>query len=162
MIPPDEEGAARSPAPSPSSSAKVQLEVDVLAADLAAEQSKTQLQDASTHALRVLVVASQPDVRAYISECLRSRTNLLVLEAASVQAAIALAQQQPRLLIVDESEIEVIGRLPQIATILIVDDASESYQHGTRADLRVLARPFNTRGLLQQVDSLLGNVGGSR
>jgi hypothetical protein len=106
--------------------------------------------------LTVLVVAAEADLRRYVRECLRERTDLRLLEAATVTAAVTLAAQYPaEILIVDEPEGDVLVRLPQLRAIVIVDDVPRGVPaNGT--PFRLLARPFTAEGLLAEVGRLLG------
>ena len=104
----------------------------------------------------MLVVAAEADLRRYVRECLRERTDLRVLEAASVDAALALAARHPpELLVVDEPERDVLAARSQRRAILLVDEVP----HGTSASgthLRLLARPFTAAELVAEVGTLIG------
>ena len=142
----------------PASSAQVQLELAVLADELGAERTGDQADDAPVHGIIALIVAGEPDVRAYVAECLRSRHDIRAVEAVSAAVAVALAAQQPpRLMIVDVAEIEIVRLLPDLPVIVIVDEITSERHRMTRgAGARVLlARPFNARVLLEQLDGLL-------
>jgi hypothetical protein len=97
-----------------------------------------------------------PPSRRYVRECLRERTDLRLLEAATVTAAVALAAyHSPELLVVDEPERDVLVTLPQLRAIVIVDDVPHGAP-GVGTRLRLLARPFTTEGLVAEVGQLLG------
>ena len=103
----------------------------------------------------VLVVAAEADVRRYVGECLRERTDLRLVEAATVSAAVALAASySPALLIVDEPEGDVVAVLIQLRAIVIVDDVPRGAA-ATGKRVRLLARPFTAEGLLAEVGELL-------
>src|SRR5512133_3009002 len=137
-----------------SSSPRVRLEVEFLDAEQAVPAPLAPDARGDERVLRaVLVVAGEADFRGYVRECLRERTDLRVLEAATVGAAVELAAQHPpALLIVDEPESSVVAALSQIRAIVIVDDIPRGEL--TRGP-RLLARPFTAEGLLAEVDQLL-------
>ena len=85
-------------------------------------------------------------------ECLRARIDLRLLEAATGDAAVALAEHEcPDLLIVDEPERNVLGRLSQMSAIVMVDDVPYCAPAlGER--IHLLARPFSTELLMAVVD----------
>src|SRR4030095_16340484 len=91
--------------PSPPASARVQLEVDILANGLTTPHSMAEpLADLSARpsGRTVLVVGAEPDVRRYIRECLRERSDVRVLEAASAADGETIATRDtPDLMIVD-------------------------------------------------------------
>ena len=151
-----EEGGAREDAPSSSPSSRVQLEVAFLDADRAnAEPVREPLDERMR--LTVLVIAAEADLRRYVRECLRDRTDLRVVEVATVGGAVTLAADlAPTLLVVDEPEHEVLAALADVRTILIVDDVPRG-DATARARLRLLARPFTAEGLLADVDRLLAS-----
>ena len=149
-----EEGV--SPTPSPAPSPRVQLEVAVLDADqaAAAPAPPSALDDRTR--LTVLVVAAEADLRQYVRECLREHSDLRLLEAATVAAAVALAAHEPPdLLIVDEPERGALALLPHVRTICIVDEVPhDAAAPGAR--VRLLARPFTAERLMDEVGRLLG------
>ncbi len=139
----------------PSPSSRVRLEVAFLDADrVVAAAVVPALDERMSHT--VLVVAAEADVREYVRECLRERTDLRLLEAATVSAAVRLAAEySPECLVVDEPQRDVVATLTQLPAIVIVDDVPR----GTTtwgARVRLLARPFTAEGLLAEVDQLLG------
>ena len=105
--------------------------------------------------LTVLVVAAEPDLRQYVRECLRERTDLRLLDAATVSAAVTLAAEcAPELLVVDESERAVLAQLRALRAIVIVDDVPrDAAAAGGR--VRLLGRLFTAEGLMEEVDRLL-------
>jgi hypothetical protein len=136
-------------------SPRVRLEVAFLDADQAAPTPAPPEALGEQTRLTVLVVAAEADVRRYVRECLRERTDLRLLEAATVTAAVSLAAHYvPELLIVDEPERDVLSKLSQLRAVVIVDDVP----HGapSSATHRLLARPFTAEGLMAEVRQLLG------
>jgi hypothetical protein len=106
--------------------------------------------------LTVLVVAAEADLRRYVRECLRVRSDLRILEAATVTEALTLAgSDSPELLVVDEPESDVLSTLSQQRAIVIVDDVPRG-SSAARARVRLLARPFTGEGLVEEVGRLLG------
>ena len=159
MNPPTEDGGGRedgvSPTLPPLGSPRVQLEVAFLDADQDAPAPALLAALDERARLTVLVVAAEADVRRYVRECLRERTDLRLLEAASVTAAVALAAYySPQLLVVDEPQSDVVVTLPQLRAIVNVDDIPHGAP-GVGPRLRLLARPFTAEGLVAEVDQLL-------
>jgi hypothetical protein len=162
MIPPREDSGGReddrSPAPPPPPSSRVRLEVAFLDADRALSMPAPPPLDERT-CLTVLVVAAEADFRRYVRECLRERTDLRLVEAATVNAAIALATHQVlEFLVVDEPASDVVAALSELRAIIVVDDVPRGAPDvGTRR--RLLTRPFSADRLLAEVDQLLlGNA----
>ena len=141
--------------PSHDPSPRVRLEVAFLDADQPAPADATPAALDERTRLTVLVVAAEVDLRRYVRECLRERSDLRVLEAATVAAAVALAAQcSPALLVVDEPESDVLIPLSQLRAIVIVDDVPHGEsESGTRR--RLLARPFTAERLAAEVGRLL-------
>ena len=137
-------------------SPRVRLEVAFLDADQAAPAPAQSSSADERACLTVLVVAAEPDLRRYVRECLRERSDLRVLEAATVSAAVTLAaDHSPDLLVVDEPERDVLATLSQLRAVLIVDDVP----HGAQAlgsHVRLLSRPFTAERLVAEVIQLLG------
>ena len=106
--------------------------------------------------LTVLVVAAEADVRCYVRECLRERTDLRVVEAATVTTAVTLAADYSLdLLVVDAPERDVFARLSRLRAIVIVDEVPRGAPTlGTY--VRLLARPFTAERLVAEVSQLLG------
>ena len=157
MNPPRKDGDGREDgmSPPPPPSPRVRLEVAFLDADQAAPAPTPSAALDERKCLTVLVVAAEADVRRYVRECLRERTDLRVLEAATVTAAVTLAAHcSPELLVVDKPESNVVVALPHLLAIVIVDDVPHGAPGvGTRR--RLLARPFTAEGLLAEVGQLL-------
>ena len=136
-------------------SSRVWLEIEFLDADRSAPAPAPTASLDERIRMTVLVVAGEADLRRYVRECLRDRTDLRLIEAQTVSAAIALAADySPQLLIVDEPESNVVTTLSQLLAIVIVDDVPHGApESGTR--VRLLARPFTAEGLLAEVGRLL-------
>ena len=147
-----EDGVSPTPSPSP----RVRLEVACLDADQAAPAPAPSTVPEQQTCLTVLVVAAEADLRGYVRECLRERTDLRLIEAATVAAAVTLAAHySPEFLVVDECESDVVATLSHLRAIVIVDDVPRGASaSGTR--LRLLARPFTAEGLLAEVGQLMG------
>ena len=149
-----DDGMSPTPPPPPPPSPRVRLEVAFLDDDQAAPTPSAALDERKC--LTVLVVAAEADVRRYVRECLRERTDLRVLEAATVTAAVTLAAHcSPELLVVDKPESNVVVALPQLLAIVIVDDVPHGAA-GVATRRRLLARPFTAEGLLAEVPQLVG------
>jgi len=138
-------------------SPRVRLEVAFLDADQAAPAPAPAADERAC--LTVLVVAAEVDLRRYVRECLRERSDLRLIEAATVMAAVTLAEDHsPDLLVVDEPERDVLATLSQFRAIILVDDlprgAPPLIPH-----VRLLARPFTAERLVAEVGQLLGGVG---
>jgi hypothetical protein len=137
-----------------SASSRLRLEVEFLEADRAAPAPAVPLGDDERMLRAVLVVAGEADFRAYVRECLRERTDLRVLEAASVTKAVTLAAEcSPVLIVVDEPEAGVVAMLPRVWAIIIVDEIPRDAGRGER--VRLLVRPFTADSLLAEVHQLL-------
>jgi len=139
-------------------SARVRLELALLDADGAASGSPSPTPDerrGERAGPTLLVVAGEADVRCYVRECLRRRADVHVIDAAGVEAAVALAGRvAPALLVVDAPERAVVDALPEIAAVVLVD---ESPRGAARAGavVRFLARPFSADALLSAVAPFL-------
>jgi DNA-binding NarL/FixJ family response regulator len=104
----------------------------------------------------LLVVAAEADLRRYVRECLRERADLRVVDAATVNDAVAIAGQlRPELLVVDEPERDVLVMLPHLGAILLVDDVPRETPGADRR-VRLLARPFSADALVSAVARLSG------
>ena len=137
-------------------SPRVRLEVAFLDADQAAPAPALSAASDGRACLTVLVVAAEVDFRRYVRECLRERSDLRLVEAATVDAAVILAASAlPDLLVVDEPERQVLATLSRLRAILIVDDVPRGAP-GLGAHVRLLARPFTAERLVAEVDQLLG------
>ena len=137
-------------------SPRVQLEVAFLDDDQAAPAPASPAMLDERACLTVLVVAAETDLRRYVRECLRARSDLRIVEAGTVTEALTLAaSRSPELLVVDEPESVVLSTLSELRAIVIVDDVPRrSPAPGAR--VRLLARPFTGEGLVEEVHRLLG------
>ena len=141
------------PPVSPAPSAGVRLEVAILS-DQAAPAPVPPASTDQPAALTVLVVAAEADLRCYVRECLGDRADLRVLEAASVNDALAVAaHESPELLVVDARESEVVASLG-LRALVIVDEVPRQARP-LRASIRFLARPFTGEQLVAEVGRLL-------
>ena len=132
------------------------MEVALLDADQAAPAPAPRAALDEQACLTVLVVAAEADLRRYVRECLRERTDLRVLEASTVAGAVALAESDSLdLLVVDAPERDILALLVQLRAIVIVDDVSHRAP-GSGTRVRPLARPFTAEGLVAEVGRLLG------
>jgi len=130
----------------------VRLEVALLEADRAAPANEGAGEQSER---AVLVVASEFDLRQYVRECLRDRTDLRAIDATSVVDCVdAVAHVKPILLIVAEAEEAAVRVFPHLLAILIVNDESGRTSETPRR--RILARPFTAERLLAEVVQLLG------
>jgi hypothetical protein len=131
------------------------LEVAFLDGDQAAPEPASSAALDERPRLTVLVVAAEADLRRYVRECLRERTDLRLIEAATVSDAVTLAAHwSPELLVVDEPQRDILATLSELRAIVIVDDVPRGAPvSGTR--LRLLARPFTAEGLAAEVGRLL-------
>jgi hypothetical protein len=133
----------------------VRLEVAFLEADDGASAPLTPAVRDEQPRRTVLVVAAESDLRRYVGECLRERTDLRLVEAATVTEAAAVASlYSPVLLIVDGPERDVVATLSQVRAIVIVDDVPRGAPPPDDR-IRLLARPFTAEGLLAEVGELL-------
>ena len=140
-------------------SPRVRLEVAFLDADQAAPAPAPAADERAC--LTVLVVAAEVDLRRYVRECLRERSDLRVLEAATVSTAVSLAADcSPDLLVVDEPERDVLTTLSRLRAIVIVDDVPRG-ESALGTHVRLLARPFTAERLVAEVGQLLGGAAAS-
>jgi len=137
-------------------SPRVRLEVAFLDADQAAPAPAQSSSADERACLTVLVVAAEADLRRYVRECLRERSDLRLLEGATVSAAVTLAaDHSPDLLVVDEPERDVLATLSHLRAVLIVDDVPRGAQ-ALGSHVRLLSRPFTAERLVAEVSQLLG------
>ena len=128
--------------PTPPPSAGVRLEVKLLETEHAVPVAASVEGQAPW---TVLVLSAEPDLCLYVRECLRDRTDVRVREAATVEAAVRLATDgSSPLLIVDSRERAIIGALPHLSAILIVDDALAVLP---TPRVQLLERPFTAESL---------------
>ena len=141
----------------PDHSPRVRLEVAFLDADHAAPAPTTSPGADERGRRTVLVVAGEVDLRCYVRECLSERSDLRVLEAATVTAAVTrAADRPPDLLVVDEPERDVLVLLSQLRAVLIVDDVPRGAP-AFGAHVRPLARPFTAERLVGEITQLVEN-----
>jgi response regulator RpfG family c-di-GMP phosphodiesterase len=139
----------------PDHSPRVRLEVAFLDAEQAAPAPTPPPGVDERARLTVLVVAAEGDLRCYVRECLRERSDLRVLEAATITAAVTLAADRPPdLLVVDEPERDVLATLSQLRAVIIVDDVPRGVST-LGPHVRPLAHPFTAERLMAEVDHLL-------
>jgi hypothetical protein len=147
----DDDPARDDPGRAPSPSARVRLEVDLLASEQPAALGDTVGGD-ERQRLVVLVVAGDADVRRYVRECLRDRSDLRVLEAAAPgPAAQIAAAHHPQLLIVDARDSALLGQIGDVRAVVIADELPLESMPATVA---VLVRPFGGRDLQAVVDAV--------
>jgi hypothetical protein len=145
-----EDGVSPTPPPSP----RVRLELAFLDADQPGPAPAAPALEGRT-CLTVLVVAAEADLRRYVRECLRERTDLRLLEAATVTVAASLAAVcAPGFLIVDEPESAILDTLSHLRAIVIVDEVPHDVL-GVGSRVRLLAGPFSAERLLAEVGQLL-------
>jgi len=137
-------------------SPRVRLEVAFLDADQAVPAPTPSSVADERACLTVLVVAAEADLRCYVRECLRERTDIRVVEAATVTTAVTLAADySPDILVVDAPERDVLATLSRLRAIVIVDEVPRGAPTlGTY--VRLLARPFTAERLVAEVSQLLG------
>ena len=152
---PSDDGIARTDGDSAKPpSPRVQLEVAFLDADDVASPPTPSARDERPR-LTALVVAAEADVRLYVRECLRERTDMQLLESNTAMAAATLAAQRvPDLLIVEERQMNLIAAGLPVRTIVIADDVPRD-PHAGPASVRWLARPFTAERLLAEIHQLI-------
>ena len=134
----------------PQPSARVRLEIAFL--DDSDTQPRNETADDGRPRLAVLVVAADADVRRYVGECLRPRTDLRVSEAPNIRAATERANvTPPDLVIVDERD--GLEGLSHLRAIVLVDEIP--YGAATASRIRLLTRPFSAEQLASEVEHLL-------
>ena len=132
-------------------SARVRLEVASL--DDSGSRPPEQTIGDERPRLSVLVVAAEADVRHYIGECLRARSDLRVYQASNARAAAELANTTP-LDFVIAGRSDGLEALAHLRTIVLVDEVP----YGTATvtpRVRLLSRPFSAEQLATEVDQLL-------
>ena len=111
-----------------------------------------------------LVVASDADVSAYVSDALRQGISLDVVAMRSVALALdAAARCTPRVLVVAHAERAVLRHLPGLPAVLLSDETPPAeVTHARRlAPLVVLRGAFRIERLLDVVASLLAGGDGT-
>ena len=107
-----------------------------------------------------LVVASNADVGAYVSDALHERAPLDVVAIGSVAAALdAAARRRPAVLVVAHTERAVLRHLPGVPAVLLSEDvpAADATYPRRLAALVVLRGAFRADRLLEVVSSLLAD-----
>lgn len=149
----------------PFRSDRISLEVSILAS---ASEAEERAREGNGDVLATaLVVAREPDMRAYVQGCL-SGTPLRVITAPDLTSAAAtLAGARPDLLIVHRTTQDTTGRaragaqpvaaFAEIPIILLVDEAAErnAERAGDQASVVILFAPFNKRRLREEVERCL-------
>jgi hypothetical protein len=114
---------------------------------------------APTGAPVALVVGSDDDERTYVADALSQRSDLVVIDVATVAAALeAAAQRTPRVLIATHDARAVVRHLPAVAAVLLSDDtrALEAIDASRLAPIVVLRGAFRGTRLLEVVATLIG------
>lgn len=110
-----------------------------------------------------LVVASDADVRVYVTDSLLQLIALDVVAAGSVASALDVAAGcTPQVLVVAHAERAVLRHLPAVPAVLLSDDvpASEATDARRLAPLVVLRGAFRVQQLIDVVASLLAGRDG--
>ena len=127
-------------------SEQVSLEVALLASASPAEANP----------LVVLVVASDADVRAYVTDALRQNVFDVVATGSVPSALDAAARCTPRMLVVAHPERAVLRHLPAVPAVLLSDDDSTADVKDPRrlAPLVLLRGSFRIQRLLEATNSI--------
>jgi DNA-binding NtrC family response regulator len=151
-----EDGAPDGAGAPPSDSPRVRLEVAILAAEPPAPAPVVSAAGAGADSMRtVLVAAADADLRGYVRECLRERTDLRAMEAATpADAANFIEHDTLHLLIVDSRLAALTELLPAVPALLISDGTDGT--GAARSWPTRIASPFSERSLLEAVARLLG------
>jgi hypothetical protein len=132
---------------SPEHSDQVSLEVELL--------KSSSRDDTAGHV--TLVVASDADVRAYVSDSLRKLLPPNVIAVGSIASALDEASRcTPRLVVVSHAERAVLRHLPAVPAVLLSDDVPAAESMGSRlAPLVILRGAFGIQRLFDVATSLL-------
>jgi hypothetical protein len=132
---------------SPQHSDQVSLEVALLKSSAPDE----------TSARTTLVVASNVDVLAYLSESLRQIRSIEVVAASSTASALdSGARLTPRLLVVADQDRAVLRHFPAVPAVLLSEDVPpEEVMDARLAPLIVLRGAVGAQRLLEVATSLL-------
>ena len=132
---------------SPAHSDQVSLEVALLKSSTADEGP----------ARVVLVVASDVDVRVYVSDSLRQVLPLDVVAAGSIASALDSAvHATPRLLVASDTDRAILRHFPAVPAVLLSDDVPLAETMASRlAPLIVLRGAVGIQRLLEVSTSLL-------
>ena len=109
------------------------------------------------HVRVTLVVASDNDVRAYVSDSLRQNYPRDVIAVGSVASALdTAARHTPRLLVASYTERAVLRHFPAVPAVLLSDNVPQAETMDTRlAPLVVLRGAVGVQRLLEVAASLL-------
>ena len=132
---------------SPQHSDQVSLEVALLESCAPAETS-----------VRItLVVASNTDARAYLSDSLRQIHSMEVIAVSSTASALdSAARWTPRLLVVADQDRAVLRHFPAVPGVLLSEDVpAEEVMDARLAPLIVLRGAVGSQRLLEVATSLL-------
>jgi DNA-binding NarL/FixJ family response regulator len=132
-----------------------------VALELAALEASVPTPDAGVPL--ALVVASDADVRSYVSDSLRQDPSLDVVATGSVASALdQAARHTPRVLIAAHAERAVLRHLPGVPAVLLSDEVPPAETADARrlATLVVLRGAFRVERLLEVVASLLARTDG--
>ena len=104
-----------------------------------------------------LVVASDADVRAYVSDSLRQLLPVHVISVGSIASALEEASRStPRLVVVSHDERAVLRHLPVVPAVLLSDDIPAAEAMSTRlAPLVILRGAVAIQRLVDVATSLL-------
>lgn len=132
---------------SPAHSDQVSLEVALLKSSMP-DEARAQL---------ILVVASDVDVRAYVSDSLRRLFPLDVIAVGSTASALDnAARSTPRLLVASDLDRAVLRHFPAVPAVLLSDDVPQAETMVSRlAPLVVLRGAVGIQRLLEVATSLL-------
>jgi len=132
---------------SPEHSDQVSLEVALLKASTP-DEAQAQV---------ILVVASNVDVRAYVSDSLRQLLRLDVIAVGSIASALdSAARSTPRLLVASDLDRAVLRHFPAVPAVLLSDDVPHAEAMVSRlAPLVVLRGAVGIQRLLEVATSLL-------
>ena len=138
-------------------SARVELELAILASDLAqAPQSRSE--DAVTpQRATVFVVAADADLRSYVRLALE-RAEYRVLDAATSSRA-ALLGTGSHVSVVITADPTTLGDFPTTPAILLAeDDADDGVRPDGHSELAIIVGPFQPRQLIDRVERLVSKL----
>ena len=126
---------------------QVSLEVALL--------SSSMLDDANAQV--IIVVASDVDVRGYVSDSLRQLSSHDIVAVASASSALDTATHStPRLLVASDTDRAVLRHFPAVPALLLSDNVPQAEAMGTRlAPLVVLRGAVGAERLVEVATSLL-------
>src|SRR5262245_30926521 len=144
--------------PRPPASDRLQLEIALLAA--AANEPSDDRIAASEPSRTVLLAVSDADLREYIRQCLRQRTDLRVVEPQPGDDPLNVGRRQSVALVIADASPDGAAPLNRPPLLLIGDEPPEALPVHEGAGMAFLRQPFNARRLLDVVASLLGQASG--